>query len=135
MGTIETKVSLNMAKEMVLNNIISAAIGSYTCAYAPDKTVVTISNLVKLTGLTKYGVRKAIKELIKDGMIYYTSPGCPAVVSCGEVPELVCDARPPINGYALTDYAYKSAVWHDAYDAWCESMKEWANGGWEDKTE
>lgn len=133
MGTIETKISLNMAKERVLNNIISAEISSYMCTYAPDRAVITISNLVKLTGLTKYGVRKAIKELIKDGMIYYTSQGCPAVVSYGEVPELVCDARPPINGYALTEDAFKSQVWRDAYDEWSKSMEEWANSGWEDE--
>lgn len=54
--------------------------------------------------------------------------GCPAVVSCGETPELVYDAGPPINGYALTAHAFRSSAWHEAYDDWCKSMEEWANG-------
>ena len=122
------KITLEQAKEKVLNSIISAEIGTYTTMYAPDKAVLSISNIMSLTGLTKYGARKAIKELIKDGMIYYTSQGCPAIESCGEYRELVCEARPPINGYALTKDAFKSSVWHEAYDDWCKSMEEWANG-------
>lgn len=122
------KITLEQAKEKVLNNIISAEIGTYTTMYAPDKAVLSISNIMSLTGLTKYGARKAIKELIKDGMIYYTSQGCPAIVSRGETPELVYEARPPINGYALTAYAFKSSAWHEAYNEWCKSMEEWANG-------
>ena len=121
------KITLEQAKEKVLNNIISAEIGTYTCTYAPDRAVLSISNIMNLTGLTKYGARKAIKELIKDGMIYYTSQGCPAVVSYGEAPELVCDARPPINGYALTKDAFKSSAWHETYNEWCKSMEEWAD--------
>lgn len=122
------KITLEQAKEKVWNNIISAEIGAYTTMYAPGKAVLSISNIMSLTRLTKYGARKAIKELIKDGMIYYTSQGCPAVVGCGETPELVYDASPPINGYALTKDAFKSSAWHEAYDDWCKSMEEWANG-------
>lgn len=122
------KITLEQAKEKVLNNIISAEIGTYTTMYAPDKAVLSISNIMSLTGLTKYGARKAIKELIKDGMVYYTSQGCPAIESCGEYRELVYEARPPINGYALTAYAFGSRAWHEAYDNWCESMEDWANG-------
>lgn len=122
------RIDIEQAKEKVLNNIISAKIGTYTTMYAPDKAVLSISNIMSLTGLTKYGARKAIKELIKDGMIYYTSQGCPAVVSCGETPELVYDAGPPINGYALTKDAFKSSAWHEAYNEWRKSMEEWANG-------
>lgn len=122
------KITLEQAKEKVLNCIIGCEISLYTVLYGPDKAVLPISNIMSLTGLTKYGTRKAIKELIKDGMIYYTSQGCPTVVSCGETPELVCEAGPPINGYALTAHAFKSSAWHEAYDDWCKSMEEWANG-------
>lgn len=125
-------MTIEQAKDSVLDNIISAEIGSYTCAYAPEKTVITISNLVKLTGITKYGCRKACKALIEDGMIEYTLQGCPAIVSYGEVPELVCDARPPINGYTLTKKAFECDRWKQAYAEWNKSMEEWANGGWED---
>ena len=121
-------MNLEEAKNSVLNNLISAEIGSYTCTYAPDRAVIAISNLVSLTGLTKYGCRKACKALIEDGMIEYTSQGCPAIVSYGEVPELVCDARPPINGYALTKKAFESERWKQAYEEWNKSMEDWANG-------
>lgn len=114
---MEVKISLNMAKERILQAIIDCEIGSYTTLYAPEKAVITISNLMKLTGLTKYGARKALKELQRDGLIYYTSQGCPAVVSYGEYPELVYEAGPPINGYALTEEGFHTKQWIDSYEA------------------
>ena len=123
------KITLEQAKEKVLNNIISAEIGTYTTMYAPDKAVLSISNIMSLTGLTKYGARKAIKELIKDGMIYYTSQGCPELTDLDGKPlEPFYTPRPPINGYALTEKGHKSQAWQDACDEWCKSMEEGANG-------
>lgn len=121
------KISFEQAKERVLNTIIHCEIGTYMTMYAPDKAVITISNIMSLTGLTRYGTRKALKALQMEGLVYYTSQGCPAVVSYGEVPELVEDARPPINGYALTKEGFKSRQWIDAYAEWNKSMEEWAN--------
>lgn len=116
-------------KSRIFDVIISCEIGSYTCSYAPDRAVIAIGNICNLIpGLTRYGARKALKELIADGLVEYTSQGCPAVVSYGEVPELVCDARPPINGYALTKKGFESDRWKQAYAEWCKSMEEWANG-------
>ena len=126
---MEIKISLNMAKERVLQSIIDAEIGSYMATYALSPAVLTISNIMDLTGLTKYGASKALRELQKDGVIYYTSQGCPAIVSCGECPELVYEARPPINGYALTKEGFHTSQWIDAYEDWERSMAEWANGG------
>jgi len=125
----ETKISLNMAKERVLQSIISAEIGSYMTMYGPEQAVLRISGIVKRTGLTKYGARKALKELMKDGYVKYTSQGCPAVESIGEYRELVCEARPPINGYALTKEGFRSPQWIKAYEDWKKSLEEWANGG------
>ena len=116
------------AKSKLLNNIISCEIGSYTTLYAPEKAVITITNLLNLNeGLTKYRARIALKELIVEGLIEYTSQGCPAVESFGEYRELVCDARPPINGYALTKKGFESDMWKQAYAEWCKSMVDWAN--------
>lgn len=115
-------------EKLIFDTLISCEIGSYTCLYGPKRVVVTISNLVALTGLTKYAARKALKGLIADGLVEYTSLGCSAVVSFGEVPELVYEAGPPINGYALTGAAFKTQDWVAAYAAWCKSMEEWANG-------
>lgn len=122
-------------KDRIFHHIIWCEISNYTSLYAPGKAVVSISNLLYLLGnVTKYSARQALKRLIADGLIEYTSQGCPAVMSYGEVPELVEDAAPPINGYALTKKGFETPEWKNAYKEWCKSMEEWANmgGGEED---
>jgi len=117
----------NEIARKIFDMIIDAQIGTYTTLYAPQTAVLTISNIVTLcVGLTKYKARKALKELAADGLIYYTSQGCPAVESCGEYRELVSEARPPINGYALTKKAFQSEVYKKKYMEWEESMRKWA---------
>ena len=113
----------------VLSCIISCEISLYTSCYAPNKAVVPISNIVSLLKWTKYRVRKALKELREFELIKYTSQGCPAIVSCGgeSYPELIDDAHPPINGYALTKKAFESELWRERYLEWSKSMEEWAN--------
>ena len=113
----------------VLRCIMSCEISLYTTCYAPDKAVVPISNIVSLLKWTKYRVRKALKELRGLELIEYTSQGCPAIVSYGaeSYPELIDDARPPINGYALTKKAFDSDLWKEHYSEWNRSMEEWAN--------
>lgn len=118
------------AKEKIFNVIINCEISLYTAMHAPDKAVVPISNIIYLiNGLTKYRARKALKELIADGLIYYTSQGCPALVSYGEYAELIDDARPPINGYALTQKGVETEIWKKAYKEFERSLEEWANAG------
>lgn len=46
--------------------------------------------------------------------------------SGGEYLELVCEAAPPINGYALTKSGFKSAEYKAAYEEWKTSLEEWA---------
>lgn len=117
------------AKEKIFNVIIGCEISLYTCLYAPDKAVITITNIVNLIeGLTKYRARKALKSLIADGLVEYTSQGCPAVESIGEYRELIEEARPPINGYTLTKTGFQSEQFKRAYNDWKKSMAEWANG-------
>ena len=97
--------------------------------YAPDRAVVTISNIVALLGdVTKYGVRKALKSLLEAGLVEYTSQGCPEVISYGEVPELIEDTAPPINGYCLTKKGFETPEWKQVYKEWDKAMEEWANG-------
>ena len=113
----------------IFDTLISCEIGTYTSSYAPDRGVVSISNIVALLGdVTKYGARKALKRLMADGLVEYTSQGCPAVISYGEVPELIADAAPPINGYRLTKKGFETSEWKQAYKEWSKSMEEWANG-------
>lgn len=116
------------AKVKILECIINCEISLYTTLYGPDKAVVPISNIIYLIkGLTKYRARKAIKELISDGLIYYTSQGRPAIVSYGEYTELIDDARPPINGYALTKKGFNTEMWENTHKEWEKSMEEWGN--------
>ena len=92
----------------VLSTIINCQFACYTCCYAPEKAVVPISNILYLnTGMTRYAARKALKELIAEGLIFYTHQGQPAVESGYEYKELVCKSGPPINGYALTEDGFK----------------------------
>ena len=96
-------MTLEEAKEKIFKTIINCQISTHTSLYAPNEAVITIGNLIDLIdGLTKYKARKALKILRDDGFICYKSQGCPAIVSYGEYAELVCDAAPPINGYAIT---------------------------------
>ncbi len=113
----------------VLRCVMSCEISLYTACYTPDKAVVPISNIVNLLKWTKYRVRKALKELRELELIEYTSQGCPAIVSYGaeSYPELIDDAHPPINGYALTKKAFESELWKERYSEWSKSMEEWAN--------
>lgn len=113
----------------VLRCIMSCEISLYTACYAPDKAVVRISDIVNLLKWTKYRARKALRELRELELIEYTSQGCPAIVSYGaeSYPELIDDAHPPINGYALTKKAFESNLWKECYSEWSKSMEEWAN--------
>jgi hypothetical protein len=115
-------------EEKIFSSIISCEIGSYMTTYGPDRAVITISNLCALNKLTRYAARKALKNLREEGVIEYVSQGCPAVVSYGEVPELVYEAGPPINGYALTKKGFETETWKQAYAEWNRSLEEWANG-------
>ena len=66
-------------------------------------------------------------KLVKEGLIERASCGNPAIVSYGEYTELVCEAMPPKNGFALTKKGFQSEMWKEVYDEWCKSMEEWAN--------
>lgn len=122
------KMQNDDAKRKIYGALISSEIGLYTTMYGPDTAVLTISNIVSLIdGLTKYRARKAIKELISDGLVEYKSQGRPAIVSCGEIEELVCESAPPINGYSLTKKGRSTEEWRRAYKEWEKSMEEWAN--------
>ena len=118
---------MNEFEEKVLREIISCEISLYTCCYAPDRAVVTISNLANLLKCSKYKVRKALKGLIAIGYIKYTSQGRPAIESNTENGyELTCEALPPINGYALTKLGYSTGQFREAQEDFNKSMEEWA---------
>ena len=114
-------------EKAVFHVIANCEVSSYSTTYAPDKVVVSTGDIAKMCLWSKYRTRKAIKGLVEKGLIERASCGCPVVVSYGEYPELVCEARPPMNGYAITKQGFQSEEWKSIYDLWCRSMEEWAN--------
>ena len=114
-------------ENIVFNCIANCEVSSYSIPYSPDRVVVSTGEIAKTVSWSKYRVRKAIKGLVEKGLIERASCGCPAVESCGEYRELVCEAMPPKNGYAITAAGFKSQDWKDVYSMWEKSMKEWAN--------
>jgi len=117
----------------VFQCIANCEVSSYTTTYSPERVVVSTGDIAKMNQWTKYRTRKAIKGLVEKGLIERASCGCPAVVSYGEYTELVCEARPPMNGYAITKKGFQNEMWKNIYDLWCRSMEEWANEPWADK--
>lgn len=116
-------------KIQILQTLINGEFGLATTMYAPDRAVISISNLLSLNpGWTKYRMRMVLKALMADGLIEYTSQGHPAIESCGEYRELVCEALPPTNGYALTSKAYNTPIWVTMQKDFENSLEEWANG-------
>lgn len=110
-------------KEKVLNTIISCQFGCYTALYAPDRAVVSTLNIAELAGMTKYEARKAVKALEADGLIERTSQGRPAIVSYGEYTELVSEAAPPTNGFALTQKGFACDAYKKAEKEFEEAMR------------
>ena len=111
----------------IFNCIISCEISTYMHIHGPDKAVVPISNIASLLKWTKYRIRKALKELRELELIEYTSQGCPALVSYGEYTELICEAQPPINGYALTKQGFETEIYKKRYSEWEKGLAKWAN--------
>lgn len=114
-------------EKIVFNCIANCEVSSYSIPYPPDRVVVSTGEIAKMCLWSKYRVRKAIKGLVEKGLIERASCGCPAVESCGEYRELIYDAMPPKNGYAITAAGFKSQDWKDVYSMWEKSMEEWAN--------
>ena len=114
-------------EKIVFNCIANCEVSSYAIPYPPDRVVVSTGEIAKMCSWSKYRVRKAIKGLVEKGLIERASCGCPAVESRGEYRELVYDAMPPKNGYAITAAGFKSQDWKDVYSMWTKSMEEWAN--------
>ena len=112
----------------VFYTIAGCEISSYTTMYPPQRVVISAGEIARTNGWTVYRVRKAVKGLVEEGVIERASCGNPAVESCGEYRELVYDAAPPTNGYAITRKGFQSMEWKDIYKKWCQSMEKWANG-------
>lgn len=113
----------------VFDIIINSEIGSYECSYALRQNAISCKAIMKISGLSEYKVKKSIKSLVEQGYIERVSVGRPAVESYnGECYELICEAMPPLNGFALTVKGLNSSEYKDAYNAWTKRMNEWLEG-------
>ena len=121
--TIDEKID----EKVVFHCIANCELSNYTTMYPYERVVVSTGDIAKMCLWTKYRTKKAIKGLVEKGLIERASCGCPAAVSYGECPELICETKPPMNGYAISKQGFKSEEWKDIYDMWCRSMEEWAN--------
>lgn len=128
LGLTEESKAREIMLGVVFNVFASAEIGSYMTLYGPERAVVSAKEAAKILKWTEYRTRKAIRELVRRGWIERATCGRPAVESFGEYRELVCEAMPPLNGYAITPEGFMTDHWLLAYDEWCRSMEEWANG-------
>lgn len=68
-------------------------------------SVISSKTISEQLNISRYKALQAIKMLVSSGFLEKASQGRPAVESFGEYRELVCEAMPPINGYALTKKA------------------------------
>ena len=99
----------------------------YSCPH--DCDTFTAKELAIDVGCTIYAARKALHELRDEGLVQNKSMGRPAVESFnGECYELVCDAMPPKNGFALTSKGASSDVYKRILDQWTKELADWANG-------
>ena len=116
-------------EKTVFLQMINAEIGMYTWMYTPSRFVCSARFVAALYGWTRYKARKALKGLAGHGLIELVSIGRPAVESFdGEVYELVCDARPPMNGYALTKQAPNTDEWKAVIEEFDRDMRKMAEG-------
>jgi DNA-binding HxlR family transcriptional regulator len=94
--------------------------------YHSNSGVITTSNLMDfIPGVTKYRMRKILRELKEEGLIEYRSIGCPGE----EDPyyhEWECDPAPPINGYALSEKGMETEIYKNVYQEWSDSFRKWA---------
>ena len=108
------------------------AVFCYLCIMATDwheaANVNSIRLIAQALGFTKYRVRKCICTLREMGLVERTSCGCPAVESNTESGyELWYEARPPVNGFGLTEEGYNSKTYQEAIRILDEELAHWAD--------
>lgn len=118
---------MNCDELKVFRCFANAEISTYMSMHSPSRAVISTKDIATSCGLSVYKTRKIIKSLVDKGLVERASCGCPAVVSCGEICELVCEAMPPLNGFALTKKAFETEKWKEMYEDWKKSLTEWAN--------
>lgn len=120
---------MNDFEKRVFGILISCEIGTQEVCYAPLHAVVPISDIARFADCSRYKARSALKSLISKGYVEYTHQGQPAIESNTENGcELICEAGPPINGYALTKQGFSTDEYKQALDDSIETLRKWAEG-------
>lgn len=113
-------------KERVFEFICQAEIGTYMKMYYPSiHAVISSRNISEVLKISAYQTRKALNELKSEGLVKASCMGRPAIESCGEYNELVCEAMPPLRGYSLTAKGFESEKYKQLFKEWEESLKKW----------
>lgn len=122
-------MELTTTANIILNTIISCQIACYEAPDAPCDAVVSMSNLRSLKPeMTKWDIKRAVNELRQAELIELKWQARPAVMSSGyeSMPELLCEALPPLKGYGLAKKGFESKNYRRAYKDWEETLKKWA---------
>lgn len=91
-----------------------------------DLRVISAQSIANATEMSRYKALKILHELCDDGLVERASQGCPAQVNYGEVTELICEAMPPLNGWALTSKGRETDIYKAVKDEYEHGMEEWA---------
>ena len=111
----------------VFECITNCVTSSYTTLYSSERVVVSTKEIARMCLWSKCRTKKAIKSLVDQGLIERASCGNPAIIFYGECPEIIYNAMPPKNGYAITKIGFQSDIWKNIYGMWCKSMEELRN--------
>lgn len=90
--------------------------------------VVTSKSIAERTGLSRYKVLQVLNNFRSEGLVDRTSVGCPAQFTGGEYDEMICDAAPPLNGWALTAKGKETDAYKTSEKDYLDGLAEMANG-------
>lgn len=88
--------------------------------------VMSSKDIAKKLNISQYAALKALHSLVKDGLVERGSMGCPAIFTGGEYDELVCEAKPPINGFRLTVKGKDTDVYRNEQTNYERSLSNWS---------
>ena len=117
-------------KDTIFNSLAQLIADPFIAQYF-DEPVMSIPNLKLVVDASEYKIRKAIKELVSEGLVEKKSIGRPARVFYGEIVELMEEAHPPITGWSLTKKALETDKYKEIVEFVNKSLADWANNSYE----
>lgn len=128
-----------MKKEFWIREYFAPVVFKKLCeleAFCLEEWVWSSKDIAEsIEGAKREDVRKALTWLRLNGLVKKACIGRPAIETFGEYRELVCEAKPPKKGWTLTDLGLQSPEFKEAYKAFEDSMREWAEGEYDEGTD